>query len=130
MERPAGSERPSPRRPARRRASPIPPERKALVAGAAADLAARDPSYIRRQLPLMWLLTSLYFRAEVRGLDGAYVDASWLLIDPADFTPTDLGAPFRVGGTYDLAVCLEVAEHLPARVAPALVRTLTEATRS
>ena len=69
MERPAGSERPSPRRPARRRASPIPPERKALVAGAAADLAARDPSYIRRQLPLMWLLTSLYFRAEVRGLE-------------------------------------------------------------
>ena len=69
MEQPAGAERPTPTRPARR-PSPIPPERKALVAGAAADLEARDPSYIRRQLPLMWLLTSLYFRAEVRGLES------------------------------------------------------------
>ncbi|HEX9312552.1 MAG TPA: lysophospholipid acyltransferase family protein [Actinomycetota bacterium] len=69
MERAVDSQRPTPRRPARGSGSPIPPERKGLVAGAAADLGARDPDYIRRQLPLMWLLTSLYFRAEVRGLE-------------------------------------------------------------
>lgn len=48
---------------------PISPGRKALVAGAAADPTARDPEFIRSQLPLMWLLATLYFRAEVRGLE-------------------------------------------------------------
>ena len=43
-------------------------ERDPLVRGAVADLDARDPEYIRNQLPLMWLLTTVYFRAEVRGM--------------------------------------------------------------
>ncbi|UGS37907.1 lysophospholipid acyltransferase family protein [Capillimicrobium parvum] len=34
----------------------------------AADLDARDPDYIRDALPRLWLLSSLWFRAEVRGL--------------------------------------------------------------
>jgi 1-acyl-sn-glycerol-3-phosphate acyltransferase len=34
-----------------------------------ADLDERDPDYIRETLPGMWLLASLYFRAEVRGLE-------------------------------------------------------------
>lgn len=33
------------------------------------DLGARDPEYIRSMLPMIWILTSLYFRAEVRGFD-------------------------------------------------------------
>jgi 1-acyl-sn-glycerol-3-phosphate acyltransferase len=33
-----------------------------------ADLDERDPDYIRENLPGMWLLASLYFRGEVRGL--------------------------------------------------------------
>ena len=33
-----------------------------------ADLDERDPDYIRETLPRMWLLASLYFRGEVRGL--------------------------------------------------------------
>jgi 1-acyl-sn-glycerol-3-phosphate acyltransferase len=33
-----------------------------------ADLDERDPDYIREQLPGLWLLASLYFRGEVRGL--------------------------------------------------------------
>ena len=33
-----------------------------------ADLDERDPDYIRETLPRQWLLSSLYFRAEVRGL--------------------------------------------------------------
>jgi 1-acyl-sn-glycerol-3-phosphate acyltransferase len=39
------------------------------IKGAEADLAARDPDFIRYQLPGMWLFTSLYFRAEVHGFD-------------------------------------------------------------
>ncbi|TMK42072.1 MAG: acyltransferase family protein [Actinobacteria bacterium] len=34
----------------------------------AADLDERDPDYIRESLPRLWLLASIYFRAEVRGL--------------------------------------------------------------
>jgi 1-acyl-sn-glycerol-3-phosphate acyltransferase len=33
-----------------------------------ADLDERDPDYIREQLPLMWMVASIYFRGEVRGL--------------------------------------------------------------
>jgi 1-acyl-sn-glycerol-3-phosphate acyltransferase len=33
-----------------------------------ADLDERDPDYIREQLPWMWLLASVWFRGEVRGL--------------------------------------------------------------
>ncbi len=33
-----------------------------------ADLDERDPAYIRESLPRQWLLASLYFRGEVRGL--------------------------------------------------------------
>ena len=34
----------------------------------AADLSERDPDYIRRTLPGLWLLASSYFRADARGL--------------------------------------------------------------
>jgi 1-acyl-sn-glycerol-3-phosphate acyltransferase len=33
-----------------------------------ADLDARDPDYIRESLPGLWMLASLYFRADVRGM--------------------------------------------------------------
>ncbi|MDQ4126228.1 MAG: 1-acyl-sn-glycerol-3-phosphate acyltransferase, partial [Actinomycetota bacterium] len=49
--------------------SAIEAERKALIAGAAAELDARDPEFIRYQLPGMWLFSTLYFRAEVTGFD-------------------------------------------------------------
>jgi hypothetical protein len=63
----------------------------------------------------------------VQGLDGDYVRPESLLIDPADFRATDLGQPFVVDERVDMAVCLEVAEHLPASAAPGLVRSLTAA---
>ena len=49
--------------------SAIEAERKALIAGAAAELDARDPEFIRFQLPGMWLFSTMYFRAEVSGFD-------------------------------------------------------------
>jgi hypothetical protein len=42
---------------------------RAWVERGRADPSARDPEYIRSMLPMVWMLTSLYFRAEVRGLD-------------------------------------------------------------
>jgi 1-acyl-sn-glycerol-3-phosphate acyltransferase len=45
-----------------------------------ADLDERDPDYIREQLPGLWLLASLYFRAEVRGLHHIPEEGPVLLV--------------------------------------------------
>ncbi|MDP9165520.1 MAG: 1-acyl-sn-glycerol-3-phosphate acyltransferase [Actinomycetota bacterium] len=45
-----------------------------------ADLDQRDPDYIRDRLPGAWLLASVYFRADVRGLDRIPADKSVLLV--------------------------------------------------
>ena len=45
-----------------------------------ADLDQRDPDFIRDQLPGLWLLASLYFRADVRGLDRIPADGPVLLV--------------------------------------------------
>ena len=46
----------------------------------AADLDERDPDYIRESLPRLWLLASLYFRAEVRGLGNVPEEGPVLLV--------------------------------------------------
>jgi 1-acyl-sn-glycerol-3-phosphate acyltransferase len=45
-----------------------------------ADMDQRDADYIREQLPGTWLLASLYFRADVRGLDRIPADGPVLLV--------------------------------------------------
>src|SRR6266542_1611328 len=50
----------------------------------------------------------------VIGLDGAYVDRSKLLIPTDCFHAINLAKPFTLSGRFDLALSLEVAEHLPA----------------
>src|SRR3954451_7800448 len=45
-----------------------------------ADLDERDPDYIRENLPGIWLLASLYFRGEVRGLGNVPEDGPVLLV--------------------------------------------------
>jgi SAM-dependent methyltransferase len=72
-----------------------------------------------------WLKACLENGVEtVLGLDGDYVDRDKLLIEPAKFRAVDLHQPIRLGQRFDMAVCLEVAEHLPARSARALVESL------
>jgi 1-acyl-sn-glycerol-3-phosphate acyltransferase len=44
------------------------------------DLDARDPDYIRDHLPLMWMMSSLYLRAEVRGMESIPDDGPVLLV--------------------------------------------------
>lgn len=59
---------------------------------------------------------------DIAGQDGSWVQPANLLIDPAHFTARDLGAdtppPAR---RYDLAMTLEVAEHLHASKADTFV---------
>src|SRR5262249_24413160 len=62
---------------------------------------------------------------EVVGLDGDYVDRSLLDIPVDSFGAADLTKPVAPLGRYDLALCLEVAEHLPASRAEGLVSDLT-----
>ncbi len=45
-----------------------------------ADLDERDPDYIRESLPGLWLLASLWFRGEVRGLGNIPEDGPVLLV--------------------------------------------------
>jgi len=45
-----------------------------------ADLDERDPDYIRDSLPRLWLLATLWFRAEVRGLGNVPEDGPVLLV--------------------------------------------------
>ncbi len=59
------------------------------------------------------------------GIDGAYVRRDRLFIDPGRFQSRDLSRPFDVGRRFDLAVSLEVAEHLPSESAESFVASLT-----
>jgi 1-acyl-sn-glycerol-3-phosphate acyltransferase len=45
-----------------------------------ADLDERDPDYIRETLPGLWMLGSLYFRADVRGLQNIPDEGPVLLV--------------------------------------------------
>ena len=46
----------------------------------AADLDERDPDFIRESLPAQWLLASLWFRGEVRGLGNVPEEGGVLLV--------------------------------------------------
>ena len=59
---------------------PIEAEKKAVVRGAKAELDRRDPEFIRYQLPGMWLMTTMYFRAEVKGFDRIPEDEPILFV--------------------------------------------------
>jgi SAM-dependent methyltransferase len=62
---------------------------------------------------------------DVLGIDGDYVDRSQLRIPPDRFSVHDLTKSLQLDRTFDLAVCLEVGEHLPESRAQGLVVDLT-----
>lgn len=64
---------------------------------------------------------------DLLALDGAWTNRADLLIDEARFRDVDLAQPLELGRRFDLAVCLEVAEHVPAASARILVKSLVEA---
>ncbi|MGH9450709.1 MAG: class I SAM-dependent methyltransferase [Terriglobia bacterium] len=63
--------------------------------------------------------------AEVIGVDGDYVNREKMFIPAEEFIVHNLEKPFRIGRSFDLAISLEVAEHLPQSSADAFVRSLT-----
>ncbi len=64
--------------------------------------------------------------SRVLGLDGDYVSRSSLLVSPDCFRPANLEEPISLDERFDLALCLEVAEHLPKRAAPILIGSLAK----
>ena len=65
------------------------------------------------------------FGAEVYGIDGDYVDRSQLFIDEEFFQPFNLEERIIADGRFDLAMTLEVAEHLSPARADSFVEDLT-----
>ena len=60
----------------------------------------------------------------VLGVDGEYVDQSNLAVPKQFFRARDLSDGLFDLGRFDLATCLEVAEHLPGSCSSALVQSL------
>lgn len=60
------------------------------------------------------------------GLDGTYVSEDMLKIDSSNFQACDLENPPDIQDKFDLAICLEVAEHLNETSSPKLVSFLTQ----
>lgn len=59
------------------------------------------------------------------GVDGPWVPRDRLAIPESHFREHDLTMPFEIARDFDLALCLETAEHLPPECAPTLVKSLT-----
>ena len=63
---------------------------------------------------------------EILGVDGAWVK-SQLAVPPEKFVEHDLSTPLKLNRRFDLAISLEVAEHLPASAARIFVHSLCDA---
>jgi SAM-dependent methyltransferase len=74
-----------------------------------------------------WLAVARELGAgNVHGVDGNWLDRSKLAIDSSLVTLCDLENGISLDRRFDLAICLEVGEHLFERAAPTLVASLTK----
>lgn len=64
--------------------------------------------------------------SDVLGIDGPWIKQENLKIDPAHFCRMPLEEPIQVHRRFDLAVSMEVAEHLSPERASSFVRDLTD----
>ena len=62
---------------------------------------------------------------DILGIDGDYLDKTLLKIDPKNFKEYDLEKFYKSSRKYDLAISLEVAEHLSFVSADKFVASLT-----
>jgi SAM-dependent methyltransferase len=60
----------------------------------------------------------------VRGLDGTAAPIEQLEVTKEKIEILDLSQPFQTGLEFDVALCLEVGEHLPEESSVSLVRSL------
>lgn len=98
--------------------------------------AERGLSYILANAAVTSLLdvgagTGTWLRAALRrgitdvmGLDGVPTEDRELCVDKRLVRIADLRRPIDLGRKFDVALCLEVAEHLPEAAAATLVATL------
>lgn len=60
------------------------------------------------------------------GIDGSHTEPQGLLIPSSSFKAVDLNQSWQLNRKFDLAICLEVAEHLTEKASADLVKALTE----
>ncbi len=73
-----------------------------------------------------WLAVSAELGAErIFGVDGAWVTAQTLQIPIDKFKAADLREPLQLGQSFDLAISMEAAEHLPESRSKSFVKELT-----
>jgi SAM-dependent methyltransferase len=61
---------------------------------------------------------------DVHGIEGPWLNLKQLRIDPESVTIQDIEQPFHLGRSFDLVICLEVAEHLPPQTAKTFIDSL------
>ncbi len=72
-----------------------------------------------------WLAAAVALGVDdVLGIDGQWIDDDALIIPLDKFRRVDLSRPFEIGEKFDLAISLEVAEHLPDSRAAGFVAEL------
>ncbi|OFW00512.1 MAG: hypothetical protein A3G20_08490 [Acidobacteria bacterium RIFCSPLOWO2_12_FULL_59_11] len=108
---------------------------KELQSGSAQSATKMVPELIRLVCPKSvvdvgcglgaWLAEfQKYGVADVLGIDGGWVDKNALNIQPELFLASDLCMPLLLSRKFDLALTLEVAEHLPSEAAEQFVSNL------
>lgn len=76
----------------------------------------------------IWLAACLNHGVkDIYGIDGDYIEKEMLEIPEKQFFPYDLTTELTLDRRFDLAISLEVAEHLPKYHAEAFIDTLTQA---
>ena len=76
--------------------------------------------------PGTWLKAALEFGVgDVLGIDGVSIPDHQLFVPKGLIRQQDLTLAWNLGRVFDLALCLEVAEHLDAEWASMLIKNLT-----
>jgi len=63
---------------------------------------------------------------QILGIDGIDVGDNMRCIEKHEFIQHDLATVFKPSDKFDMAICLEVAEHLPPEASDNVVSTLTD----
>jgi len=72
-----------------------------------------------------WLYPFRNQGVKVLGVDGGWVNRNFLMIEDIDFMEYDLNKELKIDIKYDLAISLEVAEHLRPESAEIFISSLT-----
>ena len=71
-----------------------------------------------------WLRRFKQLGCQIQGLDGPWVNVDQLVISKEEFQIINFESTFKLKTSYDLAICLEVAEHLSENSADKFMESL------